>query len=43
MKGPNPVCTSATKNVNQSSARWLRRDAPIGGSGGDVRAGLVRE
>jgi hypothetical protein len=43
MKGPNPVCTSATKNVNQSSARWLRRDVLIGGSGGDVRAGLVRE
>jgi hypothetical protein len=42
MKGPNPVCTSATKNVNQSSARWLRRDAPTGGSGGDVRADLVR-
>src|SRR5437879_4136825 len=34
MKGPNPVCTSATKNVNQSSPRWLRRDAAIGGSGG---------
>ena len=43
MKGPNPVCTSATKNVNQSSARWLRRDAPTGGSDSDVRAGLLRE
>src|SRR5689334_23658006 len=25
MNGPNPVCTSATKNTNQSSPRWLRR------------------
>src|SRR5262249_43235913 len=32
----NPVCTSATKKVNQSSPRWLRRDAAIGGSGGGV-------
>ena len=29
MNGPKPVCTSATKKVNQSSPRWLRRDAAI--------------
>src|SRR6266436_8786829 len=37
MNGPNPVCTSATQNVNQSRPRWLRREAAIGGPGGSVR------
>src|SRR5215831_11613081 len=39
MNGPNPVCTSATQNANQSRARWLRREAAIGGSGGSTRGG----
>src|SRR5262249_51576593 len=39
MNGPNPVCTSATQNANQSRARWLRREAAIGGSGGSARGG----
>src|SRR5713101_2577791 len=36
MKGPNPVCTSARKNANQSSPRVLARE---GGAGGSTGAG----
>src|SRR5919109_17708 len=39
MNGPNPVCTSATQNANQSRPRWLRREAATGGSGGSGRGG----
>src|ERR1700722_5411821 len=33
MKGPNPVCTSARKKMNQSRPRWLSRDGVGGVSG----------
>ena len=35
MKGPKPVCTSATRKTNQSSLARLRREG-WGGEGGGI-------